>query len=44
MGRNIYWTDTRRIEVGLLDGSRRKLLINDGLDEPRAIVLNERNG
>jgi len=46
MGRNIYWTDTgtSRIEVGLLDGSRRKLLISDGLDEPRAIVLNERNG
>jgi len=46
VGRNVYWTDTgtNRIEVGLLDGSRRKLLIKDGLDEPRAIVLDERNG
>jgi len=46
VGRNIYWTDTgtNRIEVGLLDGTGRKLLIKDGLDEPRAIVLDERNG
>ena len=46
VGRNIYWTDTgtNRIEVARLDGSSRKLLIKDGLDEPRAIVLNERNG
>ena len=27
-----------------LDGTKRKLLIKDGLDEPRAIVLDERNG
>ena len=46
VGRNIYWTDTgtNRIEVGLLNGTGRKLLIKDGLDEPRAIVLDERNG
>ena len=46
VGRNIYWTDTgtNRIEAGLLDGTGRKLLIKDGLDEPRAIVLDERNG
>ena len=46
LGRNIYWTDTgtNRIEVGLLDGTGRKLLVKDGLDEPRAIVLDERNG
>jgi len=46
LGRNIYWTDsgTNRIEVGLLDGSGRKLLIKDGLDQPRAIVLHVRNG
>lgn len=47
VGRNIYWTDTgtNRIEVGRLDGtSSRKLLIKDGLDEPRAILLDERNG
>lgn len=46
VSRTIYWTDTGtdRIEVGSLDGARRKLLIKDGLDEPRAIILNERNG
>ena len=46
VGKNIYWTDTgtNRIEVARLDGTMRKLLINDGLDEPRAIVLDERNG
>ena len=45
-GRNIYWTDagTKRIEVGRLDGTRRKALIKDGLDQPRAIALYERNG
>lgn len=45
-GRNIYWTDkgTNRIEVGMLDGTGRKLLFKDGLDEPMAIVLDERNG
>ena len=46
VGKNIYWTDTgtNRIEVARLDGTMRRLLINDGLDEPRAIVLDERNG
>ena len=46
VGRNIYWSDTgtNRIEVAKLDGTKRKLLIKDGLDEPRAIVLDERNG
>ena len=46
VGRNIYWTDTgtNMIEVGRLDGTRRKVLIKDGLDQPRAIVLYERNG
>ena len=45
VGRNIYWTDTgtNRIEVGLLDGTGRKLLIKDGLDKPRAIVLHLKN-
>lgn len=46
VGRNIYWTDagTKRIEVGRLDGKSRRVLIKDGLDQPRAIVLAERNG
>ena len=46
VGRNIYWTDagTKRIEVGRLDGTSRRVLIKDGLDQPRAIALYERNG
>ena len=46
VGRNIYGADagTRRIEVGRLDGKSRKVLIKDGLDQPRAIALAERNG
>ena len=46
VGQNIYWPDTgtTRIEVARLDGTSRKLLIKDGLDEPRAIVLDEING
>ena len=46
VGRNIYWTDTgtNRIESGWLDGTRRRVLIKYGLDQPRAIVLYERNG
>ena len=39
--RKLYWTDTGNdtIESSDLDGSNRKILINDKLDEPRAIVL-----
>ncbi|PFX17351.1 Low-density lipoprotein receptor-related protein 6 [Stylophora pistillata] len=46
VARNIYWTDTgtNRIEVARLDGTSRKELINTGLDEPRDILLDERNG
>ena len=46
VGRNIYWTDTGtdRIELGRLDGTKRKVLFKDGLDEPRAIVLDAKNG
>lgn len=39
--RNLYWTDTGtdRIEVCRLNGAHRKVLINEFLDEPRAIAL-----
>ncbi|NXE81490.1 LRP5 protein, partial [Cochlearius cochlearius] len=38
---NLYWTDTGtdRIEVTRLNGTSRKILISENLDEPRAIVL-----
>jgi len=46
VGRNIYWTDkgTKRIEVGRLDGTSRRVLIKHGLDQPRVTALYERNG
>ena len=46
IARNLYWTDTgsNRIEVSRLDGSARKVLVSDGLDQPRAIVLDPVNG
>ena len=38
---HMYWTDTgfNQIEVATLDGGLRCVLIDDGLDKPRAIVL-----
>ena len=41
LARNLYWTDTGtdRIEVSRLDGSFRKIVISEDLDEPRAITL-----
>ena len=46
VARNLYWTDrgTDRIEVSRLNGSSRKVLISDNLDEPRAIVLEPTRG
>jgi hypothetical protein len=38
---NIYWTDADRnvLEVAHLDGSSRKVIIRDGLDEPRNLAI-----
>lgn len=46
VGRNLYWGDKGidTIEVSKLDGRYRKVLINTGLQEPRAIVLNPYEG
>lgn len=43
---NIYWTDAGRkvLEVACLDGSSRKIIIQDGLDEPRAVAIFPRKG
>ena len=43
---NIYWTDTGvdYISVSRLDGTSRRVLVQDGLDEPRAIVVDPANG
>jgi low density lipoprotein receptor-related protein 5/6 len=41
VARNLYWTDTGtdRIEVARLNGSSRRVLINEDLVEPRAIAI-----
>ena len=46
VARNLYWTDngTDRIEVSRLNGSSRKVLISENLDEPRAIALDPARG
>jgi integrin beta 2 len=46
VSRNLYWCDKGldTIEVSKLDGRYRKVLINTGLQEPRAITLDPRNG
>ena len=46
VGRSLYWTDKGkdRIEMSRLNGSSRRVLISDGLHEPRAIVLDPFEG
>uniref|UniRef100_A0AAR2JRQ2 EGF-like domain-containing protein n=1 Tax=Pygocentrus nattereri TaxID=42514 RepID=A0AAR2JRQ2_PYGNA len=46
LGKKLYWTDseTNRIEVADLDGSFRKVLFWQGLDQPRAIALDPSRG
>lgn len=46
IARNIYWTDrgTKRIEVSRLNGTSRLVLVDDDLDEPRAISLDPVTG
>ena len=41
MSQNIYWSDAGLdvIEVARLDGSNRKVIINEDLEDPRAIAL-----
>jgi len=46
IGRNLYWTDTGtdRIEVSRLNGTWRKVLISENLEEPRALALDPEAG
>ena len=46
LGRNIYWTDTDadKIEVCRMDGTMRKTLIHQDLNNPRDIILDLRKG
>ncbi|XP_049541327.1 low-density lipoprotein receptor-related protein 4 [Anopheles darlingi] len=43
---NLYWTDTalKKIEVARLDGSCRKAVLTDGLDDPHSIILYPKRG
>ncbi|XP_070199995.1 low-density lipoprotein receptor-related protein 4-like isoform X2 [Littorina saxatilis] len=46
IARNLYWMDSGRdvIEVARLDGSSRKTIIDEDLDEPRAVALFPQKG
>uniref|UniRef100_A0A8D2LBK3 Prolow-density lipoprotein receptor-related protein 1 n=1 Tax=Varanus komodoensis TaxID=61221 RepID=A0A8D2LBK3_VARKO len=46
VGGNLYWCDKGRdtIEVSKLNGAYRTVLVNSGLREPRALVVDVRNG
>ncbi|KAF4524352.1 hypothetical protein B566_EDAN007528 [Ephemera danica] len=46
VGRNLYWCDkgVDTIEVSRLDGRYRRVLIKNGLQEPRAITLDPHHG
>ncbi|GAA6089251.1 low-density lipoprotein receptor-related protein 6-like [Tachysurus ichikawai] len=46
LGSKLYWTDseTNRVEVAELDGTLRKVLFWQDLDQPRAIALDPRRG
>lgn len=43
---NLYWADTgsKRIEVARLNGSSRKVLIWQGIEEPRSLALDPQEG
>ncbi|KAJ8874701.1 hypothetical protein PR048_025567 [Dryococelus australis] len=43
---NIYWTDTgsKRIEVARLNGRSRRVLLWSGIDDPRSLALDPREG
>lgn len=43
---HIYWTDTGKntIELANFEGNMRKILVQDSLEEPRAIAVNPLDG
>ena len=46
IGRNLYWSDTGtdRIEVCHLNGTSRRVLVSESLDEPRALAVDPGEG
>jgi len=43
---HIYWTDGRKrsVEVAEFDGTNRRILITDGLSQPRGVYADPING
>jgi len=46
VSRHIYWTDGRKrsVEVAEFDGTNRRILISEGLSQPRGIYADPVNG
>lgn len=46
VSRNIYWTDSRKdtLEVANLDSKRRKVIVSDGLVNPRGVAVHPARG
>lgn len=46
VAKNLYWTDMRldTIEAAHIDGSNRSVILSLGLDAPRALALDPRDG
>lgn len=46
LSRTVFWTDSvkDRIEVASLDGSQRRVLVDSGLVNPRAIITDPPSG
>jgi nidogen (entactin) len=46
VSRNIYWTDSTKdtLEVANLDSKRRKVIVSDGLVNPRGVAVHPARG
>lgn len=46
IGGNLYWCDsgTKRIEVSRLDGTMRKVLLWNGINYPKNLLLDPKRG
>lgn len=46
VSRNIYWTDSTKdtLEVANLDSKRRKIIVSEGLVNPRGVAVHPARG
>jgi nidogen (entactin) len=46
VSRNIYWTDSTKdtLEVANLDSKRRKVIVSEGLVNPRGVAVHPASG